>query len=194
MRVKLANLFVVLVALLAVAPASSQTDNGFRLRGVVVSFDADSLVVKTDDGNETGVTLTPETLITANRPTDLGAVKPGDFVASAAVRGTDGKLHSTELRIFPEALRGTGEGQRPMSDPGKTMTNAEVAEVTGPVEGRVVKVKFKGGSDQLVVGPDVPVIEVVVSGPESLVPGLKVFVLATKIANGALIARRILAM
>ena len=43
----------------------------------------------------------------------LSDLKPGDFVASGGVRGTDGKIHAVDVRIFPEMLRGIGEGQRP---------------------------------------------------------------------------------
>ena len=56
-------------------------------------------------------------------------IKPGDFVGSAAVRGADGKLHAEEVHIFPENLRGTGEGHRPMSGPQESMTNAAVAGI-----------------------------------------------------------------
>ena len=71
--------------------------------------------------------LAPNVLVVQNKTATLADVNPNDFVASAAVRGVDGKLHSTELRIFPEAMRGMGEGQRPMNDArNQTMTNATV--------------------------------------------------------------------
>jgi hypothetical protein len=66
------------------------------------------------------------------------------------------------LRIFPEALRGLGECQRPMSESNKTMTNASVTELVTAVQGRVLKVKYKDGTSELIVGPGVPVTALVV--------------------------------
>ena len=48
----------------------------------------------------------------------LTDIKSGDFVASGGVRGTDGKIHAVEVRIFPEELRGTGEGDTTLLKPG----------------------------------------------------------------------------
>jgi hypothetical protein len=43
-------------------------------------------------------------------------IKAGDYVASTGVKSTDSKIHAIEVRIFPEAARGTGEGQYPWCD------------------------------------------------------------------------------
>jgi hypothetical protein len=185
---------LVVAALFAAMPTLAQADDSVRLRGTIVSLADDALVVKTSEGVTTKFKLADDVLITENEPSDVAAIKPGDFVASAAVRGDDGNLHSTDLRIFPEALRGIGEGQRPMQDAGKTMTNAAVAKVVSAAEGQILIVNFKGGSDRLLVGPGVPVIKVVIAGREALVPGLNVFVFAIKAADGTLTAKRILAM
>lgn len=164
-----------------------------RLRGSVVSLEGQALVIKSQDGTTASLTLTSATVITTNVKSSLDAIKAGDYVASAAVRGVDGKLHSTELRILPEALRGLGEGQRPMDKPNTMMTNAVVAEVAGDPQGRVLKVKFKDGDSELVVGPDVPISAVVVSDASALKLGVSVMASATKAADGTLTAKRILA-
>ena len=107
-----------------------------RIQGTIEKSDVHTVIVHTKDGSSPAVAITAKTLIVRSEPASLEQVKVGDFVASAAVKGEDGKLHSTDLRIFPEALRGLGEGQRPMSEPDKTMTNASVAEVVTAVQGR----------------------------------------------------------
>ena len=61
----------------------------------------------------TTATLKADTVIWGMAKSSLAAIKPGDFVASGGVKGTDGKIHAVEVRIYPEALRGIGEGQRP---------------------------------------------------------------------------------
>jgi hypothetical protein len=144
-----------------------------RIQGTVEKSDARVLVIHAQDGSSPAFALSPATLIIANAPSSLAAIKAGDFVASAAVMEADGKLHSTELRIFPEALRGLGEGQRPMSAPKTMMTNASVSEVVAAPEGRVLKVKYKDGASELIVGPDVPITALVVSDTTALKPGMK---------------------
>ena len=190
MRLKLLTL-AALTAWIMVAPALA--DETVKLQGTIESSDGSALVIHAKDGTSPKLKLDAKTLIVASEPSSLDRVKAGDFVASAAVTGDDGKLHSTELRIFPEVLRGVGEGQRPMSEPGKTMTNAAVAQVVEAAQGRTLKVKFKGGESELIVGPDVPVTALVVSDAGVLKSGRSVFVTAAKGADGALTATRVFA-
>jgi Domain of unknown function (DUF5666) len=178
----------------AVAPAvGQQADGSTRVRGVIDKLDAQNLTLKSTDGTSTDLHIAADTVITRNEPSSLAAVKPGDYIASAAVKGDDGKLRSTEVRIFPQALRGLGEGQRPMQEPGKMMTNASVSEIVVANDGQVLKVKFNGGTSELVVGPNVPIIAVVIANAADLKVGMTVFVTAVKTADGALDAKRILA-
>jgi hypothetical protein len=163
-----------------------------RIQGTIDKLDGQILDIKGTDGAEHSVTLSPETVITTNKPSSLGEIKAGDYVASAAVKGEDGKLHSLDLRIFPESMRGLGDGQRLMEDPSKTMTNAAVSEVVAAPEGTVLKVKFENGTSELVVGPEVKVTAIVVADRSVLTTGKKVFVMAVKDAGGTLAARRVL--
>ena len=173
-------------------PAASQQAE-VRMQGTIERLDTKFLVLRGNDGIALTVSLDSGTAIFANQPSSLSAVKPGDYVASAAEKGPDGKLHSKELRIFPEALRGIGEGQRPMQAPNTLMTNASVSEVAAAPEGEVVKVKYKDGTAELIVGPQVPITAVVASQASALKSGTRVFILATKGADGTLSAKRILA-
>lgn len=183
---------VMVVAGLSGVPAQAQQAD-VRLRGTIEKIDNASLVLKANE-SETSVAVDAETAVFVNQPSSLSAIKPGDYVASAATKGADGKLRSKELRIFPEALRGIGEGQRPMDSPDTLMTNASVAEVVAAPEGQVVKVKYKNGTADLIVGPQVPVSAVVAADINALKPGTKVFILATKSANGTVTATRIITM
>ena len=124
----------------------------------------------------------------------LTDIKPGDFVASGGVRGTDGKIHAVEVRIFPEALRGAGEGQRPWDvKPEGVMTNATVGTVAATGAGGVVHVTYKGGESEYIVGPDVPVLAYVAGDRTLLKPGAGVVILAQKAPDGSLSANRVTA-
>lgn len=187
----LASLVISLAALSGLPASAQQAD--MRMQGTIEKLDSASLLLRRNDGTTSSLSLGSQTAIFTSQPSSLSAIKPGDFIASAAVKGADGKLRSKELRIFPEALRGIGEGQRPMDAPQTLMTNAAVSEVVAAPEGDVVKVKYKDGTADLVVGPQVPVSAVVASEAKALKPGEKVFVLATKGQDGTLTAKRIIA-
>lgn len=143
MRALFAALVVAVLASSALAQNAPQ-----RVKGTIEAFAAPNLTVKTDDGKTIEVALSPDAKVIANEKSSIADIKPGDFVASAAMLGPDGKLHSQELRIFPEALRGLGEGQYPMSLPNQSMTNATVTEVNGKVKAAqgVLKLTFHGST------------------------------------------------
>jgi len=175
-----------------VSAVAQQADGNTRTRGVIEKSDGQNLTLKPADGNAVAFHIADDAVITRNQPSTLAAIKPGDYIASAALKGDDGKLHSTELRIFPQALRGLGEGQRPMQEPGKTMTNAAVSQIVVTNDGNVLKVTFKGGTSELVVGPNVPIIVVEIASVGDLKVGMTVFVTAEKASDGTLNAKRIL--
>jgi hypothetical protein len=122
-----AMLFGALLSL-AVVPAQAQSNSVVNIIGAVEKVDATSITLKDDQGGAPeSFTLPPNVLVVKNRPATLEDIRSIDFIASAAVRGADGKLHSTELRIFPASMRGVRERQRPMNDArNQTMTNATV--------------------------------------------------------------------
>ena len=141
--------------------------------------------MKTAEGTVETMMLAPNLLVAQNKPAQLTDIKPNDFVASAAVRKADGKLHSTELRIFPEAMRGMGEGQRPMNDERQqTMTNATVTGTAIVGGSNNIKVKFPGGESEMILDPGVPVTMIVAADRGAVKAGAKVRVQGTK-ADGA---------
>lgn len=170
---------------LLTGPALAQAPNAVTVAGTVAAVDGGSVTVKADDGKTETVKLAPNYIVVRNSPATLADIKPNDFVASAAARGADGKLHSTELRIFPEAMRGLGEGQNPMNDArGQTMTNATVTGTAMVGASNTVKVKFPGGESELVVDPGVPVIRIDSVDKSSVVVGAKVRLRAVPGADG----------
>jgi hypothetical protein len=94
--------------------------------GVIQSFDGKTVTLKATDGRVVTAALAPNARIMVSVPKTLADIKPGDFIASGGVRGADGKIHASEIRIFTAP---GGEGQFPMSQPGQVMTNATVKQV-----------------------------------------------------------------
>src|SRR5271165_2152787 len=123
-------LFGAAMAALVALPLFAQTPPDSartRIAGAIEKLDGNVLTVDQPEGRKVAVTLTPDAKIYGVEKRRVADIKPGDFIASGGVRGTDGKIHAVELRIFPEALRGTGEGQRSWNaKPDGVMTNATV--------------------------------------------------------------------
>lgn len=190
MRTRVAVLGTVLA--LAVLPALAQNNNRVRVIATVKSIDAHMLVATTKAGQTETFTIAPNILVFADKKVTVKDIKPGDYVASAAVKGTDGKLHSTEVRIFPNAMRGLGEGQRPMAGPGQMMTNATVAQVGSVGTNGTLMVKWPSGTSELMVGPNVPVTAIVPSSKADVKPGDEVQINGTKDAKGVQTAKRII--
>jgi hypothetical protein len=185
-----------LIALLAVPAGAQQAPQGTptRIRGTVEKLDGQALTVKPREGQQVTVTLAPNVTIGYLVKKSLADIKAGDFVASTSTKGTDGKNHSVELRIFPEALRGVGEGQYAWDlVPESLMTNATVSGVTGAPHGQILKVTYKGGESELVVGPDTPIFGYGSGDASLLKPGAAIFIVAFKKDDGTLSAGRVTA-
>jgi Domain of unknown function (DUF5666) len=187
-------LFAAIAALLAL-PALAQTPPAgppTRIRGTVEALDGQMLMVKSRDGQSLHVMLAPDYKVNGLAKADLASIKANDFVGVAAKKGPDGKLQAQEVLVFPEAMRGTGEGHYPWDlTPDSTMTNATVAEVASAPKGRVLKLKHKDGENEIEVAPDAPVVTFVPADPSLLKPGAAVFLIAQKKPDGTFTAARV---
>jgi len=183
--------------LLAGMPALAQTaPEGTRVRvaGTIEELKGDVLTVNAANGQMQSVTLSPDLQVYGVESRQVTDIKPGDFVASGGVRGTDGKIHAVEVRIFPEALRGIGEGQRPWdARPEGVMTNATVGTVSSSGTGGIIHVRYKDGQSEFTVGPEVPVLAYVAADRTLLKPGAAIVTTAIKQPDGSLNTSRITA-
>ncbi|PLZ00305.1 hypothetical protein CY652_21625 [Burkholderia sp. WAC0059] len=185
---------VALAALALSGVALAQTPSGKpeRIRGDIVSLDGDVLKVHRRSGDTVSIELKPTIAVSSVKAMQLADIKPGSFVGTAAITGTDGKLTATEVVVFPESARGTGEGHYAWDfGPNSTMTNANVDTVVQGTDGRNLKLSYKGGSNEVTVPPNVPIVTFVPAARTDLSPGKQVFVVATPASQGALVAQRV---
>lgn len=160
-------------------PAAAQS-TPVRINGTVTALSGDRLAVRTGDGDALDILLPPGVRIGAVEDRTLSSIQPGEFVGSAARRGRDGKLHALEVHIFPESMRGTGEGHRPMEAPEQTMTNATVDGIAAAADGRTLRLRYPGGEQEIEVAPGVRVVGLLPGDRSLLVPGAAVTVRATQ--------------
>jgi Cu/Ag efflux protein CusF len=175
-----------------VAVSSAFAQQTMRVSGTIEKVDGDKVVVKPNGGADVTLTLTAKAMIVAIVKASLADIKSGDFVGSAAMPQADGSQKALEVHIFAETMRGTGEGHRPYTVPGSTMTNGTVGDLVTATSGHTLTVKYKDGETKIVVGPDVPVVRYVVTDRGDLKPGAHIVALnAVKKPDGSIDAPRI---
>ena len=179
----------------AQAPTSGAPDGTrTRIRGTVEKLEGQTLTVKSRDGQQVTIALAPDFTVQGVAKRHLADIKTGDYVASTSVKGAEGNLHAVEIHIFPEAMRGVAEGQQPWDlVPDGLMTNATVSGITEAPQGQLLKVSYKGGEAEVIVGPDIPIVTYVPGDPGLLKPGAAIFCIALKKPDGALTAARVTA-
>ena len=178
------------IAWLSLAPAWALAQNAppTAVRATVESVAADgaTLSVRTRGGDERTVRLTPKTQFVLVAPASLTDVKPGAFVGVAALPGEGSQLKAMEVHIFPESMRGTGEGSRPFDlGPGSTMTNGTVSARVDAVEGPALTVTYKGGEQAIVVDPKTPIVAFEPGAATDVRPGAAIIARGPRQADGS---------
>lgn len=176
---------------LASVPAFAQAPEGTptRIRGTVERLEGQTLLVKTQAGQEIPVTLALNFTVTGVEKRSLSEIKAGDYVASTSVRGPDGKLRALEVHFLPP---GAGEGQFAWDlAPDSLMTNATVAGVAATPQGQVLKVTYKGQEAEITVPPGAPVVAIVPGDVSLVKPGASIFIFGQRKPDGSVSATRV---
>jgi hypothetical protein len=185
---------LVLAGAIVAASCSAATAQTMRMSGTIEKADGNVLSLKSSDGAEVKLTLTENAMIIAVVKASMADIKEGTFLGSAAMPQTNGSQKALEVHIFPEQMRGTGEGHRPYPPvPNSTMTNgAALGATVAGVDGATIVVKYKDGEKKIVVPPDAPILRYEIGGKGDLKAGARFTVLAaTKKPDGTLEANRI---
>jgi hypothetical protein len=104
------RLFVVPGIILLSLELQASAQDTVRIRGTVERIEGPVFVVKKREGSEVKLTVTDNPLFVAIVPARMSDIKPGMFVGSAGMMQEDGTQKAIEVHIFPESMRGTGEG------------------------------------------------------------------------------------
>ena len=171
----------VFAALLLTSLASAQNSDTVRVRGSIQSVDGQTLDVKGRDGTPLKVKLADDVKVLALERKSMDDVKQGVFVGITAMPQPDGTQKAVEIHIFPEALRGMGEGHRPWDlMPNSTMTNGAIGQTVTGVEGPVITIKYKDGEKKIIVTSEVPIVRYEIGDKGELKPGAAVSITAAK--------------
>jgi hypothetical protein len=188
-------------AVLLASTVAFAQDKAMRVRGTVEQIDGTVMTVKSREGDTLKIKLADEGKVVALVKASLADIKPNSFVGSTAMPQPDGTWKAVEVHIFPEEMRGTGEGDRPYDyRPQSTMTNGTVnglakTKTSGTVaneEGTTLTLNYKDGSKKIDVTPQTVIVSYMPGTREELKPGASIYVpAATRQADGTLLTVRV---
>src|SRR5476651_2254288 len=175
MKMNSLRAFVVMGFALVATTAMANAQDTLRVRGTIVGMDGPMYVIKLRDGTEAKVSLAENALVVAIVKASLADIKPGSFVGSTGMPQADGSQKAIEVHIFPEAMRGTGEGHYPWDLRAQsTMTNANVEQTVTGVDGQTLTLKYKDGEKKILVTPDTMIVTYVPGDKNEITPGTKI--------------------
>lgn len=183
---------VAMVTASTIYAIAQQPPTPSRVRGTVEGIDGDVLAVKSRGGEDFSLRLTPDARVVGIAKIALADIKVGSFIGTTTVPGPGGVQNAVEVHVFPEDMRGTGEGSRPYDlRPNSSMTNATVAESVVGNDGHTLLIKYNGGQKKVQVAPETPVVTYVPADRSDLKPGAKVIAFIKKLPDGSFETNRV---
>jgi hypothetical protein len=193
MSVAFLRVLGMIALLLAPAVQALAQDPPVRVRGTIDRVDGDTYIVKARGGAELKVKLAEKATVVALLKASLTDIKQGSYIGVTGMPQADGSQKALEVHIFPEAMRGTGDGHRPWDlQASSTMTNGNVEQTDAGTDGQSVTIKYKDGEKKFTVPADTPIVVYVPGEKSELKPGASIFIAAAiKQPDGSLQAPRV---
>src|SRR5436190_20857749 len=183
---------VAMVAASTIYAIAQQPPSPSRVRGTIEALEGDVLAVKSRSGEDVRRQMTSDIRIVGIVKIALSDIKVGSFIGTTTVPGPEGMQNAIEVHVFPENMRGTGEGSRPYDlRPNSSMTNATVAESVVGNDGHTLLIKYKDGEKKVLVSPETPVVTYVPADKSDLKPGAKVIAFMRKLPDGSFETNRV---
>jgi hypothetical protein len=183
---------IAVVAASTFAAIAQQSPTPTRVRGTIEGVEGDVLAVKSRSGQDVKLHLIPDAKIVGIIKISLADIKVGSFIGTTTVPGPDGSQNAVEVHVFPEDMRGTGEGSRPYDlRPNSTMTNATVSESVAGNDGHTLLIKYKDGEKKVLVPPETPVVTYVPGDRSDLKAGAKIIAFVKQLPDGSFESNRV---
>ena len=175
-----------LVTIPVLHPAATIAATPLHVRGTISSVDGTVVKIKTRDGRTVSFDLADGWSIGGIAKASMADIKPGTFIGTATTGETD-SMKALEVVVFPEKMRGVGEGHYPWDlQPKSSMTNANVTHAVQGVDGQTVTLAYKGGEKTVTISADTPVVSVIDATPADLVADAPVFIATPAEQDGKL--------
>jgi hypothetical protein len=157
-----------------------------RVRGVIQALDGQTLVVATPNDGVVRLALSDMTGINGLEERSLADITENTFIGTTAVKDRNGRWQATEVHIFPEAMRGAGEGHYAWDLPDSTMTNGAATGVAAKGRNGTLNVRYAGGTVEVEVTRRTEIVALTMGSRALLVPGATVMALAVPADGGAM--------
>jgi len=175
-----------LAALLLSVSAFAQTN--VHVRGTITSLDGDVLSVKSRDGKDMKLNLTPDASVAVARKMTLADIKDGTYVGVTSVE-QDGKLVAKEVHLIPPQAP-SGHMNWDLL-PGSKMTNANLAAVAKASGGNQITLKYKDGEQKILVPAGTPIVGFDSGDRSALKRGETIWTNARVESDGKLVTNRV---
>src|ERR1700709_2115457 len=183
---------VAMVAASTIYAIAQQPPSPSRVRGTIEAVDGDTIAVKSRAGEDVKLHMAGDVKIVGITKIALSDIKVGSFIGTTTVPGPDGANNAVEVHVFPEDMRGTGEGSRPFDlRPNSTMTNAAVDQSVVGNDGHPLLIKYKDGEKKVLVSPETPVVTYVPADKSELKAGAKIIAAMKKLPDGSYETNRV---
>src|ERR1700694_5174057 len=183
---------ITVVAASTIYAVAQQPPTPSRVRGTIEAVDGDVIAVKSRAGEDVKLHMTGDIKIVGIARIAPSDIKVGSFSGTTTVPGPDGADNAVEVHVFPENMRGTGEGSRPYDlKPNSSMTNATVEQSVVGNDGHTLNIKYKDGAKTVLVSPETPVVTYVPADKSDLKPGAKVIAFMKKLPDGSFETNRV---
>src|SRR5438132_982090 len=177
------------VLLLAFAACTAFAQTNVRVRGTITALNGDVLTVKSRDGRDIQLHLTPDAQVVTAKKTTLAEMGPNAYVGVTSVKGPDGRMVAKEVHaIGPQVPQMHGAWD---STPNSMMTNANIAAIAQTGGGNEITLKYKDGEQKIVVTPETEVVTFVPGTRADLKPGETIFSGARVEGDGKFMAARV---
>ena len=174
------------VALTLAASVASAQPPPARVRGVIQALEGQTLVVATPNDDVVRLALTDMTGINGLEKRSMADITENTFIGTTAVKDRNGRWQATEVHIFPEAMRGAGEGHYAWDLPDSTMTNGAATGVAAKGRNGTLSVRYAGGAVEVDVTRRTEIVALTMGTRALLVPGATVMALAVPADGGAM--------
>jgi hypothetical protein len=179
----------VAAALVLVSAAAAQQPT--RIRGTIERVDGSVLTVRAGEAGEVKLQVADNAQVYGVLKGTLADIKTNSYVGVGAMPQTDGSQKALQVTIFAESQRGLGDGHRPWTQPGSTMTNGAVDTTVASIDGQVLTVKYKDGEKKILVTPQTVIRSYVAGERSELKVGAQIATFASKRADGTFETSRI---
>ena len=181
---RIVRIAMLTVALAGAAEAQQAPVPPVRVRGTVQAFDGQTLTIATAKDGVVKVAVGPTTGINGVAAKTAADIGDNTFIGTTAVKNSKGRWQATEVHIFPEAMRGAGEGHYAWDLPESTMTNAAVTGAVRKGKAGTFSLKYAGGAVDVDVTRKTTIVALTPGDRSLLVPGAAAFALAAPQAGG----------